>query len=379
MSVDLLSLFPAGLMKVVGNGEYAGPCPWCGTGRDRFRLWPEREMTETLYWCRKCGVSGDGIALTQKLTGVGYRDALAALGLAWQEGGSLQPKGQPAGRGFPLPAGRKNSGAGGCPVGRGSGSGSGLALDGRHALFLPGETWRRRAAAFLQGCQQSLDLSEGAARWLCAWRYIHLESCGPAPVGWNDSDRYFLRSEWGLEGSGKLRVPRGIVLGSVRGGEVVSLCVRLPEDKAEKDPRYWETIGGQRAAPFIAGQKGLPTFITEGAIDALLLWQFSGRRICAVGMNGCTKLPDDEVMAIVGQAPLLVCVPDQDDAGRAAWQRWQEWWPMAVCCPVPAGKDPGELQELALSWPIQDNIPTLAEFVPAAVGYARSQQKREAA
>ncbi|MDI3341884.1 MAG: primase-helicase zinc-binding domain-containing protein [Sphaerobacter sp.] len=43
--------------------EYAGPCPWCG-GRDRFRVWRGRDSG---YWCRRCGVAGDVIALVRNL------------------------------------------------------------------------------------------------------------------------------------------------------------------------------------------------------------------------------------------------------------------------------------------------------------------------
>lgn len=33
-------------LKQVGNGEWAGPCPWCG-GTDRFHIWQEGN-----FWCR---------------------------------------------------------------------------------------------------------------------------------------------------------------------------------------------------------------------------------------------------------------------------------------------------------------------------------------
>lgn len=38
------------------GGEYAGPCPFCGTGEDRFRIWPYG--AKPTYWCRKCDKRG---------------------------------------------------------------------------------------------------------------------------------------------------------------------------------------------------------------------------------------------------------------------------------------------------------------------------------
>lgn len=41
-------------LKRVGRGEYAGPCPFCGDGVDRFHVWEDRGN----YWCRVCGKKG---------------------------------------------------------------------------------------------------------------------------------------------------------------------------------------------------------------------------------------------------------------------------------------------------------------------------------
>src|SRR5450759_324100 len=60
------------------GGEYAGPCPFCGSGDDRFRVWPE----EGRYWCRVCERHGDGIQYLRDRHGLGYREARERLGLA---------------------------------------------------------------------------------------------------------------------------------------------------------------------------------------------------------------------------------------------------------------------------------------------------------
>lgn len=49
-------------LKRVGADEWAGPCPFCRDGRDRFHVWDLGN-----YWCRVCGQKGfvdDGDALS---------------------------------------------------------------------------------------------------------------------------------------------------------------------------------------------------------------------------------------------------------------------------------------------------------------------------
>jgi hypothetical protein len=59
----------AGLKRV--SGELVGPCPLCG-GRDRFAVAPARGV----WNCRRCGGSGDGIALVRHVLGCDFPSAL---------------------------------------------------------------------------------------------------------------------------------------------------------------------------------------------------------------------------------------------------------------------------------------------------------------
>lgn len=89
--VDLLALLPGPLHPDgrTNGGEFKGPCPWCG-GTDRFIVWPNHPSGRGRYWCRQCRKGGDAITFLREGRGMGYFEALAALGIA--EEGSSTPR-----------------------------------------------------------------------------------------------------------------------------------------------------------------------------------------------------------------------------------------------------------------------------------------------
>ncbi len=52
-----------------------GPCPLCGEGVDRFGINTDKQM----FYCRKCEVGGDVIALVEHLDGVDFKVAVRTL------------------------------------------------------------------------------------------------------------------------------------------------------------------------------------------------------------------------------------------------------------------------------------------------------------
>ena len=94
--MQLLDLYQSRFGSVVkrqGKG-WNGPCPLCGgePGKsDRFMVWPDRaeslgEVCAThnitgIWSCRQCGASGDTIAYLMKIDGLGFKAALAELGI----------------------------------------------------------------------------------------------------------------------------------------------------------------------------------------------------------------------------------------------------------------------------------------------------------
>jgi DNA primase len=61
------------------RGEYAGPCPFCRAGEDRFRVQPERG----LWWCRQCSPTEhwqDAIDYVMQRDSVSFSEACRVLG-----------------------------------------------------------------------------------------------------------------------------------------------------------------------------------------------------------------------------------------------------------------------------------------------------------
>ena len=74
------------------GGEYAGPCPFCGTGDDRFRVWPDHPDGRGRYWCRVCDRSGDAIDYLRERDRLTYSQAVEELHL--YEGDPAPPRHQ---------------------------------------------------------------------------------------------------------------------------------------------------------------------------------------------------------------------------------------------------------------------------------------------
>lgn len=64
------------LVSRTHGGEYVGPCPRCGTGTDRFHVWPDKGR----YWCRRCSISGDTLQYYRDIRGKSFQEAARLAG-----------------------------------------------------------------------------------------------------------------------------------------------------------------------------------------------------------------------------------------------------------------------------------------------------------
>lgn len=64
--------------KKKNANEYAGPCPFCGQGEDRFII--NIRQGKERYWCRQCKKSGDYISILQELDSLTFEEAARRAG-----------------------------------------------------------------------------------------------------------------------------------------------------------------------------------------------------------------------------------------------------------------------------------------------------------
>lgn len=71
-------------VSVTQGGEWAGPCVFCGEGKDRMRCWPH-EGDRGRWWCRRCGKKGDAIAYLREFRGLSFQEAAQQVGKSLDE------------------------------------------------------------------------------------------------------------------------------------------------------------------------------------------------------------------------------------------------------------------------------------------------------
>jgi len=293
------------------GGEWESPCPSC-QGSDRFRIWPEKGR----FWCRGCNIRGDKIDLYRLFNpNYTYPEACRAIGevpkpLADREYHRPRPTWTPTATPDPRPP-----------------------------------SWQEKAAALVEWAHKELLADPARLARLSSCRGLSLESVKRFRLGWNPSDLYQDRAEWGLslelrdDGKPKrLWIPTGLVIPTFRAGVVVRVQVRRPEG----EPRY-VFLPGSSTEPATVGEGTTGAVIVESELDAFLIAQEAGDLVAAVAIRSATSKPDQGTHALFTDGRAILIALDGDEAGaKAAWGFWHENYPAAIRWPVPMGKDPTE-------------------------------------
>jgi DNA primase len=308
MTADLLSiaLQDVELKRVASTdgGEYAGPCPFCRAGHDRFRVWPSKGR----YWCRACGRCGDTIQYLRDLRGLTYREACDQLGV---DGNLLRTRS------------------------RGNGPLTAQPLRTSAALAAPVGAWQSAGRRFVAVCQQTLWTPAGARA--LAWlrrRGLRDETIMRAGLGLSDYDRFQSPESWGLPGDHKqVWLPRGVVIPWNIGGELWRINIRRPSG----EPKYVGPAGSSNGLYMADGLTGqLPTVLLEGEIDALTIAQDASDVAVAVATGSTAGSRHMRWISRLALAPLVLVAYDSDMAGEKAatyWldllslaKRWRPFW-----------------------------------------------------
>jgi DNA polymerase I-like protein with 3'-5' exonuclease and polymerase domains len=324
------------------GGEYVGACPFCG-GTDRFRVQPEQRR----WWCRQCAPDqhwSDCIAYVQKKRDLRFTDACV-----WLEtfAGSANRVLAPASPNRPI-----------APTG--------------HARPSPSRptavTWSAGAELVVRNAELVLEmLLDGipapgigpqdvqAVPEFITQRGLTRETIKRWRLGWQPRDRTLDGGAWGWPGL-QVKVPRGLVIPTIAGGQIVAIKVRRPTG----NPRYQLVVGSQPAlfgADLLDGRNLV--LLVESELDAILMHQDAGDLLTTVALGqakGSLDVPTKT--SLLGMRRILIGF-DQDDAGRVGAQRLLTTSARMRIVKVPGGfKDPGELRQNG--WRLRDWAALLA-------------------
>lgn len=310
-SIDLVSLINVKLKYVAatGDGEYEGPCPFCG-GTNRLRVQPNSKPRPS-WWCRSCGGDRwhDAIDFVRQRDSVGFLEACQRLQIT------------PPVRQAPLPP---------APP----------AL-----VEPPSDTWQEAATRFVVDSMATLHRTDEAKRYL-EQRGLTFQTYVEAGLGYNPNDHWVPRATFGLppqqDALGlekQLFLPRGIVIPWVVEGRIWKVTIR----RFLTESRYHMLPGGSNALYGVDTiTPGKPVVITEGVFDALAVKQEAGDLVAAVA-TGTSWARSVRSIAKLARASVQLASHDVDKAGDDAALYWtgvlgataKRWEPLL--------KDPGEM------------------------------------
>ena len=281
------------------GGEYHSGCPRCG-GENRFALWPAKGR----YWCRRCDAKGDEIQFCRDFFGLSFPAACARLG----RDPNLK-------NGFP-----------------------GYISQEPRLARQPTNTWREKGEAFVNYCVSQSTMLK--IEDLFTSRGISIHTARTFNLGYNP--RFWRRkgSAWGLEGIQHISLPAGLVIPSYEPetNSLQSIKIRRFDPKR---PKYHQVVGSSDALSIFGYRQNTPVVVLESELDAMLLMQEARDRVWVVATGGSSKKPDLYLDGLIRSSPLIIHVPDYDDAGAASISFWRGYSNYKLYC-TPKEKSVGD-------------------------------------
>ncbi|MBI9079176.1 MAG: hypothetical protein JEY79_05490 [Pseudodesulfovibrio sp.] len=226
---------------------------------------------------------------------------------------------------------------------------------------MPPALWSSKAGEFVDSCVAALPESK-TARIHLSDHGINLAIAQQYHLGWNDHDRYYPVTSWGLpfqegaKGERKIWLPAGLVIPTYFQDRVAKLKIRRDGYETGpiklRDRKYWEGFGGSKLIYVVLGnpEKVRVWIIVETERDAYTLMRAVSmlpwtEHIGAVATCGSGKRPDAEAEKFLRRAALILNSLDTDNSGREnSFKFWAREFPNSIRWPVPSryGKDVGD-------------------------------------
>jgi len=339
--------------KKAGSDSYNAPhCPECGKGHDRLVIWPENGDTGNV-WCRHCGYGSrdapegyvDGIQYLRDAEGYTFAEACDFFGV---DRGDSSPTVRPS-----RPQKDEKHKMDEKHTAPTSEEAASEEAHGWRDYTPPPEPWKREALHFCLECKGALHADTDAARSARAYlhgRGLNDDTIDAAGLGLNPSARYPSRQEWGLDGDGKVWLPRGIVIPWGDGSSVIGVNIRRPEGDVTPDGEPWEQRKYQRAAGAGSPLYGVmwkpprPVVLVEGEFDALAITQSAGDLVNALATGSTSGARRAQWLRLLRSAPTVLVAFDAEEAGETAAREWLHVLPNAIRW-HPHGKDAAEMLE----------------------------------
>ena len=319
--LDLIRVDGIVLKKVATThgGEWAGPCPLCREGQDRFRVWPGDRGGH--FWCRICGKSGDMIEYLKEVRGLSYPESCHALG--------IEP-----GKRISTPGAHRDERPEFVP----------------RTYLPPSPLWQQMAGSFLAGAVRILkaDGESDARTFLHRRCGLSDETIALAGLGWNRIDDYQDRERWGLpperKDNGRLKrlwLPAGLVISCIDNNQILRLRIRRADPG--DGPRYILVPGGV-VRPMVWGRDRNAIAVLESELDGLLVNQAAGDLVGVIALGSVSMRPDTETHEALNRAErILVCLDSDGPGAKESHRFWPETYgAKAKRWPVPIGKDPSD-------------------------------------
>ena len=328
---DLLALIgnQPRLRKVAGTngGEWAGPCPFCGLGHDRFRVQPNH--TPFPRWYNRGGGELRPSCTCNSNDGRWH----SAIDFVMFQ------------RGYTFPQAINLLGSGELPTLPAKPRQTAPQTAVSTASKPPDQAWQNAVLEPIYDCCQTLHSQEtpearAAYDYLVKHRGLSKETIFGASLGYNPQWRKITEGAW---------LPPGITIPCLVGPDVWYIQVRTTKAARRENERRgrkldkYHALGGSRLSA-LYGAGSLKTaengIVVEGEFDALLLQQALGPGVGVVTLGSASSKPDMRWGLHLSHLQRLFVTLDSDQAGAAGLAAWSELVPFCEPLPaVPEGKD----------------------------------------
>ena len=321
------------------GGEYHSPCPVCG-GEDRFIINPNKQKQGSSFvgsfWCRKCtNLGGDIVNFCQKFLGLSFTESVNYIGAEMPNNKAHNYRNSTIFQNKQ----KKNI---------------------LTNIKKPSYDWNQQAEKVVQDANVCL-LSRNDILEKLSKRGLPEQAIKQHKIGYIAKDKKVEGRLWGLEKE-TIWFPAGILIPTIdQDQKVIRLKIRRKDWQPNDEfPKYIAISGSMKGLNIIGNKKNSVMVVVESELDAYAVHHATCDFAFVIAVGSNIKNPDNVTDYLAKKKSTLLICYDNDDAGKLMLDKWKHFYPYAVGCSTPIGKDIGEAVQQGLdlrTW-IVSKIPT---------------------